>query len=110
MHITHKLLVDTSNETASAFSDKCLAALGHGPQFKLKADKSDDTVHGSITIAHYDGYCDVIIEVYEVDEEPTVKMSHGMKSGRESRLAKPAKMPTEKELKDKLDLHFKEKK
>ena len=103
MHITHELLIDCSAITAAEFSDKCLAALGHGPDFKLKADSPTDIVHGSVSIVHYEGYCEITVECYDHHEEPTACMSHGVMVGRESTLACCANMPTEQVLRDRLN-------
>ena len=103
MHITHKLIVDCSNMTYADFADKCLVALGHSPDFKLKADLPTDTVHGSVSIIHYDGYCEVTVECYHEHEEPTAVMSYGTISGRESTLAVATNIPTEAELISRLE-------
>ena len=51
MKITHELCLDHDSEKPGAIRermDEILAALGHGENFKLKADTPDDTVHGRI--------------------------------------------------------------
>ena len=103
MRITHELLIDCSAMTAAEFSDKCLIALGHGPNFKLKADSPTDVVHGSVSIVHYEGCCEITVECYHEHEEPTACMSHGVMTGRQSTLACCENMPTEQMLRDRLD-------
>ena len=97
MKIIHEVMIDCTSMTGEACSDLCLAALGHGTDFNLKALASTDTLHGSVSIIHNDSPLPHIfsIEVYETDEAPT--------TGRESTLKRPTVMPTEQGLKDKLE-------
>jgi hypothetical protein len=57
MKITHELCIDhdsTVEGATHAKRDELLAALGHGPGFKLAADTPNDTVHGRVSIM----FCD----------------------------------------------------
>lgn len=105
MKITHEVMIDCTSMTGEACSDLCLAALGHGADFNLIAASRTDTLHGSVSIIHNDSPLPHIfyIEVYEADEAPTAVTSHGVTSGRESTLARPAVMPTEQDLINKLE-------
>jgi len=105
MKITHELLIDCSAMTAAECSDACLAALGHGPDFNLKASTPTDTCHGSVTIFHADApnMHQITIECYDHHEEPTACMSHGVMRGRESTLACCENMPTEQVLRGRLN-------
>ena len=91
MHIKHKITLDNSALTCEETCDKVLMALGHRPEFKLRADNEGDTVHGSVTMVHYDGYCEVSVEVYEADELPDA--TH------KSTLKRPATIPTQASIK-----------
>jgi hypothetical protein len=97
MRVEHQRLIDCSGIETSRCSDNCLAALGHGLAFKLRADRKDDTVHGSVTISHAlpptPHY--ILIEVYEEDSPPSVWHS--------SHFARPAVMPTVAAIKARLD-------
>jgi hypothetical protein len=95
MHVKHKITLDNSALTCEETSDKVLVALGHRPDFKLRADNEGDTVHGSVTIIHYDGYCEISVEVYEVDELPDAT--------RKSTLKRPDTIPTQANIKAMLD-------
>ena len=105
MITTHEVMVDCTNITADACSDLCLAALGHGSDFNLKASSRTDTLHGSVGIIHNDSPLPHIfsIEVYETDEAPTAVTSHGITMGRQSTLERPSVMPTEQDLINKLE-------
>ena len=106
MHVIHRKVIDCSAITAAACSDLHLAALLHGPAFKLKADTPDDTVHGSVTIAHNapPEPHEIIVEIYEKDEAPTVRLVNGRLAGRESTLKRPTPMPTARTIRARLDL------
>ena len=97
MVITHEVMIDSSSMTYEQISDSCLEALGHSEDFKLKASSPTDTLHGSVSIIHNDLPLPhvVIVEVYEEDEAPT--------DLRQSTLARPAVMPTEQDLINKLE-------
>ena len=90
---------------AEACSDMVLDALGHGPTFKLKADTPDDTVHGSVTIAHNlpPEPHKISVEVYEDANLPALTMINGVTQGRRSTLQRPAIMPTAKKIRDRLN-------
>ena len=105
MVITHEVMIDSSSMTYEQISDSCLEALGHSEDFKLKASSPTDTLHGSVSIIHNDLPLPhvVIVEVYEEDEAPTSLTSHGITTGRQSTLARPAVMPTEQDLINKLE-------
>src|SRR3990167_6177529 len=53
-------------------SDLLLARLGHGPNFTLRADRADDTVHGAVMIRHeWPPVPHIIrVELYQADELP----------------------------------------
>ena len=97
MIVTHEVMIDCTSITGEACSDNCISALGHGTDFNLKASSPTDTLHGSVSIIHNDLPLPhlVIVEVYEVDESPT--------DLRQSTLARPAVMPTEQDLINKLE-------
>jgi len=97
MKITHEVMIDCTSMTNEACSDLCLAALGHGADFNIKCTLPTDTLHGSVSIIHNDSPVPHIfsIEVYEDGEAPN--------GGRESTLARPAVMPTEQDLINKLE-------
>jgi len=107
MHIEHEMVMDCSEMTQEACSDICIEALtvGHGSDFKLKADTEDDIVHGFVTIVHNDPPLphEYTVEIYEVDEPPTAKLVHGELEGRLSTFKRPETFPTEQVLKDRLD-------
>ena len=105
MIVTHKVRIDCTSMTGEECSDLCLTALGHGTDFKLKASSPTDTLHGSVSIIHNDSLLPHIfsIEVYETNEAPTSVTSHGITMGRQSTLARPAVMPTEQDLINKLE-------
>jgi len=105
MHVVHNKIIDCSAMPASECSDRLLTALGHGVGFKLKADTPNDIVHGSVTIAHNlpPEAHEITVEIYEVDEAPTVLMVHGRMEGRESTLKRPAVIPTEQVIKDRIN-------
>ena len=105
MNITHEVMVNCTGITIEECSDNCLATLGHGVDFNLKASTATDTLHGSVSITHNDSPLPHIfsIEVYEEDEAPTAVTSHGVTTGRESTLARPVVMPTEQDLINKLE-------
>ena len=105
MIVTHKVRIDCTSMTGEECSDLCLTALGHGTDFKLKASSPTDTLHGSVSIIHNDSLLPHIfsIEVYETNEAPTAVTSHGITMGRQSTLARPAVMPTEQDLINKLE-------
>ncbi len=90
MQITHEVVIDCSHMTPANCSDVCLEALSHGAGFKLKADSSTDTIHGSVTIQHSmpPNPHLIIVEVYEEDR---------------GRQRKPAKMPTASQVTGALD-------
>lgn len=97
MKVFYSRAIDCSGMTSAECSDRCVAALGHGIGFKLRADEPDDEVHGLVTIAHTEppALHEIIVEVYERDELPV--------EGRESTLRRPVEMPTERTLRDRLD-------
>ena len=105
MQIQHEVLLDCSGTTSEACSDACLAVLGHGPDFKLQADTPDDIVHGSVTIAHNDPPVphEIMVEIYEADELPTVTVVHGRQEGRRTTLQRPATIPSAQAIKTSLD-------
>ena len=97
MKITHEIMIDCTGITGEECNDNCITSLGHGTDFKLKASSPTDTLHGSVSIIHNDLPLPhvVIVEVYEEDEAPT--------DLRQSTLARPAVMPTEQDLINKLE-------
>ena len=97
MIVTHEIMIDCNSITDEACSDLCLSALGQSTDFNLKAELPTDTLHGSVSIIHNDLPLPhlVIVEVYEADEAPT--------DLRQSTLARPAVMPTEQDLINKLE-------
>ena len=105
MIVTHEVMIDCTSMTGEECSDLCLTALGHGTDFNLKASSLTDTLHGSVSIIHNDSPLPHIfsIEVYETNEAPTAVTSHGITMGRQSTLARPAVMPTEQDLINKLE-------
>ena len=105
MIVTHEIMIDCNSITDEACSDLCLSALGQSTDFNLKAELPTDTLHGSVSIIHNDLPLPhvVIVEVYEEDEAPTNLTSHGITTGRQSTLARPAVMPTEQDLINKLE-------
>lgn len=99
MIFRHELILDCAAITPTACSDLVLAKLGHGPAFKLKAERPTDTVHGHVTITHHLPPLLHVVEVavYEVDDLP--RLEPGQRQKRESTLKRPAVMPTTAELK-----------
>jgi hypothetical protein len=71
-HCTFEQVIDCSAIESSACSDRLLDALGHGVDFKLRADNEDDTVHGFVTVLHNSPPepHEVIVDMYDADEEP----------------------------------------
>ena len=96
----------------SECSDLCLDALQHGPNFKLKGDigvqpTDEDIRHGSVSIKHRmppDAH-EIIIEIYEQDELPDVRLVEGVLAGRRTTLKRPTVMPTAGMLQTRLDEH-----
>jgi len=90
MHITHNVVIDCSDRLAC--SDSIMAGLGHGPDFKLRADTSDDIVNGFVTIYHNhapDPH-EILINLYDEEELP---------NGEHETTFRPANpMPIEEEL------------
>ena len=105
MRISHDKVIDCSAITAEACSDRCLAALGHKADFALMAETPTSTVHGSVSIVHNDPpeAHIVTVDVYDADEAPTAQMVHGQLEGRQSTLKRPDPMPTEQEIKVRID-------
>lgn len=105
MHLLHKIVLDCSSIPAEECSDAIIVALEHGPDFKLRADKPDDTVHGSVTINHNSPpeAHEITVDVYETDEAPDARIVHGKLEGRESYLKRPSVMPTDSILRTRLD-------
>ena len=68
MHVQCEKSLDHDSSKTGARCAEILTALGHGPSFKLEADKVDNVVHGSVSIA----FCDTRI----LDEE-IIKFSDG---------------------------------
>ena len=97
MIVTHEVMIDCTSMTGEECSDLCLTALGHDTGFNLKSSSRTDTLHGSVSIIHNDAPLPHIftVEVYEEDEAPT--------DLRQSTLARPAVMPTEQDLINKLE-------
>mgnify|MGYP001559233182 FL=1 len=96
--VEHRRVLDCGTRTSAECSEAVVAALGHGPGFKLKADTPDDTVHGSVTIQ----WCDpmpcavtILVEVYEQDDPPNAR--------RKSHLKRSSIMPSETEIRRRLD-------
>tara|TARA_B110000977_G_C10861043_1_gene409781 strand:+ start:425 stop:751 length:327 start_codon:yes stop_codon:yes gene_type:complete len=105
MIVTHEVMINCTGITGEECNDNCITSLGHGTDFNLKAELPTDTLHGSVSIIHNDLPLPhvVIVEVYEEDEAPTNLTSHGITTGRQSTLARPAVMPTEQDLINKLE-------
>ena len=105
MIVTHEVMINCTGIAGEECNDNCITSLGHGTDFKLKALLPTDTLHGSVSIIHNDSPLPHIfsIEVYETDEAPTAVTSHGITTGRQSTLARPAVMPTEQDLINKLE-------
>jgi hypothetical protein len=71
-HCTFEQVIDCSAIEPSACSDRLLVALGHGDDFKLRADSATDVVHGSVAIVHNsppDPH-EVTVDMYDADEGP----------------------------------------
>lgn len=51
MHVRHHICVDCDRASKFKVTDDVLVALGHGPDFKLRPDTPEDTVHGSVSVA-----------------------------------------------------------
>lgn len=95
----HSLMVDcvARGLTPAQCSDEIVAKLGHGPTFKLKADTSDDTVHGAVMIRHSvppEPHL-VRVEFYLADRLPTL--------GRRSTLKAHPGLPSDAALRARLD-------
>ena len=105
MIFTHEVMINCTGITGEECNDNCITALGHDTDFKLKALSPTDTLHGSVSIIHNDSPLPhiFIVEVYEADEAPTSLTSHGITTGRQSTLARPAVMHTEQDLINKLE-------
>ena len=95
--VEYETVITCGAMTPAECTETVLAALGHGPSFKLKADTPTDTVHGSVTIFWKSPPEKSLIrvEVYEVADPPT--------GGRKSTLARPLTMPKVKEITDNLE-------
>lgn len=50
MKTLHSLFIDATGKHRTWVNEQVLLALGHGPDFKLKADTDTDTVHGAVTV------------------------------------------------------------
>jgi hypothetical protein len=105
MHIEYQRVIDCSSMTSAECSDRCLAALGHGVDFALKADTPADTVHGALSITHNDPpeAHIITVDVYDADEAPTAVLVHGRLEGRQSTLKRPDPMPTDQTIRDRID-------
>ena len=105
MQVIHEKLFNCTSMTPTECSDACLVALQHGSDFALKADNPTDTVHGNVSIVHNDPpeAHIITVNVYDSDEDPTAQMVHGQLEGRQSTLKRPAPMPTEQAIKDRID-------
>lgn len=97
MKVTHEIPYKHDGDMQKA-SDLVLVALGHGPDFKLRADTPNDTVHGAVTITHFDDRLVVEVEVYEQDEAPIPGETVFDKPLRASTFKRPARMPTHDEV------------
>ena len=97
MHVIHQKVIDCSVMTAAECSNICLAALQHGPNFKLKADASDDVLHGGISIVHNHPPepHEITVEIYEEEDLPL--------AGRLSTFQRPDPMPTEQTIINRLE-------
>ena len=96
MHVNHQKIIDCSEMTAAECSDLCLAALQHGPNFKLKADVSDDVLHGGVSIVHNHPPepHEITVEIYEEEDLPSI--------GRLSIFQRPDPMPSAEIIKERL--------
>ena len=103
MIVRHELLLDCADLSPLACSDLVLTKLGHGPSFKLKAERPTDMVHGHVTITHHLLPLPHVIEVtvYEVDDLPRIEP--GQRQKRETILKRPTIFLTPTELKTRLD-------
>lgn len=97
MRVTHEIPYKHDGDVLKA-ADVVLAALGHGADFKLKADKEDDTLHGAVTIQHFPDRLVVHVDVYEQDEPPEKPKDVFDRHYRKSTLKRPARMPTREEI------------
>jgi len=91
----HTLVIACTD--AVACSDRLLKRLSHGPQFQLRADAADDTLHGSVTIQHKqppEAHV-LLVEVYLDDEGPI--------PGRKSTFKRPHNVPSHAKLRKQLD-------
>ena len=97
MQVIHTKLIDCSGITAAACYDLCLAALGHGLGFALRANLPDDVVHGYVTVAHNfpPRAHEIWVEIYDQDEAPN--------GGHQSTLKRPTPFPTGAAIRGKLD-------
>jgi len=102
------ILIDCTAITPGSCSDKVLAALHHGSNFRLRADSPTDTVHGAVSIVHHEPPIlhEVTIELYEAAEEPTAHIENGSVFGRESTLQRSSDIPSASTLKERLVLGF----
>ena len=90
-------VLDCGPRTSAECTEVVLAALGHGPGLKLKADTPTETVHGAVTIqwcAPMPCVVTIMVELYEQEAPPTAR--------RQSHLKRSAVMPTEAEVRRRL--------
>jgi len=90
----HKLIKNITCSDSLVCADAIRLKL-ETSQLKLHADKKTDIVNGSITIRHIKNSHEIIIEIYDEDEQPN--------TGHSSTLKKPTKMPTKALLKTALN-------
>jgi len=85
-------VIDCSEITPSACSDRLLIAIGHGIDFKLRADGENDIVHGSVAIKHDSppAQHEVTVNLYDADEDPC--------EGHQTTFRRPDNMPSTSEL------------
>jgi hypothetical protein len=90
---TFEQVIDCSERTAFECSDRLLVALGHGADFKLRADEANDVVHGSVSILHnpLPEAHEVTVEMYDAGEDPC--------ADHQTTLRCPDNMPSASELK-----------
>jgi hypothetical protein len=71
-HCTFDQVIDCSTITSTECSNRLLVALGHGADFKLRANNVNDVVHGSVSIVHNSPpeAHEITVEMYDADEEP----------------------------------------
>ena len=96
--VVQRRVLDCGARTSAECSDAVLLALGHSPALRLKAAGPADTVHGAVTIdwcAPMPCEVRIQVEVYEHDDPPT--------SGRRSHLTRPAVMPSEAEVRRRVE-------